>query len=261
MTDVTAIITGHREGLICGPSIASAQEAIGHACQQGIAVEAIVVLDAPDDLSISMFQDCQSWCRKLVVTDYRDPALTRNRGVREAEGRFITFLDADDLWSFNWIARAYSLCSASDKEVVIHSEINVIFGGTSQLWLHVDSESPYVDLNYLQIGNYWDALAFARRDTYLTHPFQKNDFDAGFGHEDWHWNCLTIAAGITHWPAPGTVHMKRRRKGSQSAHANDKDVVPWRNPVSAYDWPGGRGQREFCSGPVEAEAHRRHAFR
>jgi hypothetical protein len=42
---VSAIITGHRERLLCGPSIKSCQQAADHARNAGICVETIVVLD------------------------------------------------------------------------------------------------------------------------------------------------------------------------------------------------------------------------
>lgn len=240
MTKVSAIMTGHREGLLAGPSIASFREAINEARARKIDVETLVVLDRPDATTLSMFENVGEWCDRLVQTDYGDPGLSRNRGVAEAKGSHITFLDADDLWSFNWIFAAHDFQKEAGEQAILHSEMNVIFGGARQIWIHADSESPNFDPGYLQIGNYWDALVFAPRATYLAYPFEKNDLNSGYGHEDWHLNCVTLVDGYSHRPVPHTVHFKRRRGGSQSAAANDKDVIPWPTSINDFNWIDAR---------------------
>lgn len=224
---ISAILTGHSEGLLSGPSIASFREAIDFARGQGISVEPIVILDRPSALTREMFMDAKSWGGTLFTTEFGDPGLARNHGVVQATGDFVTFLDADDLWSFNWLAAAHALCVRESRDVIAHSQLNMIFGRERAYWLHVDSEHPDFDPGYLQIGNYWDALSFAPRHIFQEIPFHKNELSTGYGHEDWHWNCLTLSKGYPHKPVQDTVHMKRRRLGSQSARANSSDVVPW----------------------------------
>jgi hypothetical protein len=93
----------------------------------------------------------------------------------------------------------------------------MVFGDDRNLWWHIDSEGPFFNPEYLAWGNYWDAMSFARTSTYRQFPFRRNDLKLGFGHEDWHWNAMTIAANVPHKPAPETMHFKRRRPGSQMA--------------------------------------------
>lgn len=227
MPDVTAIINGHREGLLGGPSIASFQEARAHAAANGLTTEAVIVLDRADALTLRVFQQADLAGARIFETDFGDPGLARNFAALRAEGQHVTYLDADDMWSFNWITEAHRFVSSQSRPVVAHSEMNIVFGDVSNIWIHADSDADGFDPTYLAIGNYWDAMCFTLRQIMLDHPFKANDLKAGYGHEDWHFNNATLLAGIAHRPVPGTVHMKRRRAGSQMARCSQNDVVPW----------------------------------
>ena len=242
MIDISAIITGHREGLLAGPSIASFDAAIANARDSGLNVEPIVVLDRCDDLTRSIFEDGPDRGYLILQGDGGDPALARNQGVAAASGRFVSFLDADDLWSSNWLTRSYAFCVEASRPTIGHSECNIVFGKVSHVWFHLDSEAPGFDLDTLRVENYWDALCFADRRILLDSPYVQNDVAAGYGHEDWHWNCVTLARGISHRPVPGTVHAKRRRDGSQSTRCTQNDVVIWPNAITKYAFrmPGDR---------------------
>jgi hypothetical protein len=227
MTQISAIMTAHREGVLSGPSIGSFREAIGYAREQGISVEPIIVLDRPDALTRTMFSETGTWGALVIETDFGDPGLARNHGISLASGHYATFLDADDLWSFNWLAAAYKFCIAAGQPVIAHSQLNIGFNCNHNFMLHVDSDCQKFDINYLQIGNHWTALSFALRDIYINFPFRKNELESGYGHDDWHWNCVTLSQGFLHQPVPDTVHMIRRRQKSQSLHADTHDAMPW----------------------------------
>ncbi|MEV8468156.1 glycosyltransferase family A protein [Fluviibacterium sp. DFM31] len=226
MTDISAIVTAHREGLLAGVTARSALEAIAHATATGISTEIIVVLDRPDDLTRDVLANCLDADIRIVETDFGDPGLARNAGIEAAGGTCATFLDGDDLWSENWLTAAFALSTAR-PEAVIHSQCNIVFGGERNVWWHVDSEGDLFDPDYLRWTNYWDAMSFARTATYRDTPFRANDLKNGFGHEDWHWNVQTVAKGIPHKPAPGTLHFKRRRSDSQMANVAKHDASIW----------------------------------
>ena len=233
--DVTAVLTTHAEGALLGPSLASFEQAIEVARRTGLVVEGMIVVDRPDEATRLFFAGAQI-PHRTIETDVGDPGLARNAAVSAASGSYISFLDGDDLWSENWLVVGYQLCQPDPKLVVAHSEVNVIFGESRQMWWHVDSRRPGFDSSYLRTANYWDAMSFGARIIYNRFPFVANDVKVGFGHEDWHWNCVTLASGIDHRPAIGTVHFKRRRRGSQMALCQAVNAVPWVNPVSSYGW-------------------------
>lgn len=231
MTSVSVIVNFHREGLFAGPSITSLEDALAAAKSAGICVDVILVLDRPDDITRNVVSQAARWPHTLHETDLGDPGLARNFGVERATGEYVTFLDGDDLWGDNWLVQATTFCAAQRTTVIAHSAINVIYGADQFVWVHTDSTAPATDLAYLEIANYWDAMSFGKRQIYRNFPFVKNDLRRGYGHEDWHWNCQTILAGLPHRPVPGTVHFKRRRLGSQSDVANRSDVIPWPSGV------------------------------
>lgn len=233
--DITAIMTCHAEGILSGPALASFQQAINHARAHGISVEPLVVIDRPTQATTWQFSNPPDGLQ-VLKTDLGDPGLARNAGTKIAKGRFVSFLDGDDLWCQDWLTAAYMFCLPHDGPVVAHSECNIVFGEVRLVWWHTDSRDSSFDADYLRLGNYWDAMSFCERDILLKYPFIVNNLAAGLGHEDWLWNCETLAAGIDHRPVPGTVHFKRRRKGSQMALCDAAGAVVRENPICSYQW-------------------------
>lgn len=234
MPEISAILTCHREGLLLGPSLRSFQQAIEHARAGGLSVEPIVVLDRADPITRAMVDAHDHDLAGVHEIDANDPALSRNHGALRATGTFVSYLDGDDLWGFNWLLDAYRFCAAQTVPVIAHSQVNVVFGDARGLWWHPDSLSPGTDIDFQRIGNYWDAMCFTTRAVALDQPYRANDIAAGYGHEDWYWNNITLAAGIAHRPVPGTVHMKRRRPHSQMARCWARGAVPFASALSRY---------------------------
>ncbi|KQU84994.1 hypothetical protein ASC78_06350 [Variovorax sp. Root318D1] len=233
--DITAVLNGHKEGLLAGPALTSFERAIGLARDAGLEVEGMIVLDRPDAATRLQFASVESRY-EIVVTDHGDPGLARNSAVAAANGIFTSFLDGDDLWSPNWLVAAHQLCADEPEVTVAHSEVNIVFGEQRLLWWHIDSRSAIFDPDFLRFNNYWDAMAFAATDIFRRHPFAATNLQLGYGYEDWHWNCATLNAGIDHRPALGTAHFKRRRKVSQLAMTNAANSIALPTPLSSYGW-------------------------
>lgn len=80
----------------------NSRETLGSAlqsiAQQTVPIaETIVVDDGSSDGTAEWVQEAFGWVR-LIRTPNRGPSLARNRGIAEASGDWIAFLDADDEW-------------------------------------------------------------------------------------------------------------------------------------------------------------------
>lgn len=226
-TDISVIITAHREGLLAGVSARSALAAVTHARANGLTCEFVVVLDNANVETGSILRHALSHESALFIeSNHGDPGLSRNHGVDVASGRNCAFLDADDLWSENWLSASADM-NKRRPDAILHSACIVDFGNNRGVWWHPDSELALCDLGYLDWMNCWDALSFLRSDLFRQYPMTANDMSLGYGHEDWLWNRETLDAGIPHKPVPGTIHFKRKRGGSQSLLVYEMAGVPW----------------------------------
>jgi glycosyltransferase involved in cell wall biosynthesis len=77
-------------------------------------LEAIIVDDGSTDRTPAIAQGYGAPVR-YVRQENAGPAAARNRGVAEARGELITFLDADDLWHPEKVARQHAVLAADPR--------------------------------------------------------------------------------------------------------------------------------------------------
>jgi len=221
--DITAILTLHNEGFLSGPTICSFFNAINYAEKSSsLKIESIFVLDSPDSRTSEYIETIKLNNKKLkvLVTEFKDQGLARNYAVKKSSGRYVAFLDGDDLWSKNWLSQAYEVCEKKPNQIIAHPEFNWFFEENSNLFIHADQESKNFNIDLLRNCNYWDALCLSPRNAYLEIPFCDRRVSDGFAYEDWHWNCATIEHGYIHKSVENTILFKRRRKVSQTIIAS-----------------------------------------
>ncbi len=214
MMDISAIINLHGEGDMAASSLESLYRATDVAGKQGVSVELIAALDRPDEATLKAVRACARPGLRILQLDKGDLGASRNAAVSTAAGEWVAFLDGDDLWDRQWLAEAFRAASADPRDVIWHPEVNVYFGETPSLLVHMDMEDEAFDLAALAAGNYWTALCFTRRRILERTPYPETDLNKRVGFEDWGWNIAAIAAGNLHKVVKGTGHAIRTRPGS-----------------------------------------------
>jgi glycosyltransferase involved in cell wall biosynthesis len=214
--DITAVINGHNEGLLAPSSLRSMVSSAKTAGQNGITVEFLAILDKPDRLTLEVFEEfAQAIPQFRVVTvELGDLGYARNTGAQMAGGEWTAFLDADDIWSDNWLTVAYQAAEADKREVVWHPEVNVYFGVSPHIFVHADMDDPNFNLATLAYTNPWTSLSFVSTDFVRRVPYTGTHLREYIGYEDWSWNVDAIGQGAIHKTARGSAHAIRTKHTS-----------------------------------------------
>lgn len=209
--DITVVLNAHNEGILAHPTVLSLHQAKLHAERHGLTVEVIIVQDKPSPETLEYFNECKVLDFTTLRVSFADCGLSRNAGAQAATGKWIAFLDADDLWCASWLTACHESAVTDPRDIVWHPEANQYFATEPYIFVHVDMEDPSFDLLTLMTNNYWTSLSFARRELYLSYPYPPTHLDTQLGYEDWSWNALTISQGILHKIVPATMHFLRQK--------------------------------------------------
>ncbi len=228
--DVSVVLTAHGEGRLAHRSVRSAQRTMAPARELGVRIEFLAILDSPSPETRAYFERHRSAFDAIHEVAFRDLARTRNAGVERSLGRYVAFLDADDLFSESWIDAAFRMAERLGGErgrSVLHPSHIVEFGNRLGIFEGCDGTDPGFDSLALLQGNYWTAMVFVAREVARAIPYEDSIVGSGFGYEDWHWNCETVAAGVVHRVVPGTAHfIRRKEEGSLLvAHTKARAVI------------------------------------
>ncbi len=239
---ISVIIPAHKEGRLIHRTIRSAVRAGEFARKKGVASEIIIVPDKADEKTLAYLSQYEAGSIRLEPVNYGDLGLTRNHGVKLAKGKYIAFLDGDDLFGKNWLAAMFEYLEkkAPSLNIIVHPQYNIVFENENTIWKQVSSSGPEFFAGNLIENNYWDANCAAKKEIFSDNPYEATTYDGAFGYEDWHFNCETLSRGIEHHIISGTVNfIRKKRTGSLLGKTNhEKKII---RPSKLFD------REYFCS--------------
>lgn len=212
-TGITAVVTFHREGLVAHRSLGSILRSCLRAESAGVQNRLVIVLDNADDETRRVVERHPLLRRndQIFHLSCGDVAHSRNYGVSKSTSKYVAIFDGDDHVCANWLEAAYFRAVSVGDHSVVHPRMVLTFGASSLIRTQPDQSEEKIEALGLLTVNFWNVCVLASRKIFIETPYVSTGRASGFGFEDWHWNCETIAAGCLHVTAPKTVYFERRK--------------------------------------------------
>jgi hypothetical protein len=229
--DITVVLTCHSEGTLVHRTLRALEKAKQYAEARGATVEILAVLDRPTAKTKEYFSspDIPKRWDRVVISDCGDAGMARNFGVTQAAGDYIAIWDGDDIVCENWLGECFTFLKSvpHPENSVLHSQWLLTFGRYWAAWQQFSQDDPQCYISNYLTHNYWSALCFAHRSVFEKVPYVYADHTKGFGFEDMHWNCETLALGYHHYAVPETTHFVRLKETNSRnlTHMQNRVVV------------------------------------
>ncbi|MBR1569649.1 MAG: glycosyltransferase family 2 protein [Bacteroidales bacterium] len=210
--------------------------------------ECLIVENGSTDGSlhvVNAFCDADSRFVPVVFSENMGVAAARNRGVELAEGKYILFLDADDLIAPHYMADAVAALEAD-------AALSVVYGKGERFGAETTWDLPPFSMETMLASNC----------LYISCFFRKADaaaFDPAFktGYEDWDF-WLSLLENVPGEPGvlqlPSVCFYYRTRKRSRNRGVTDEALKEIRRRL----WEKHKGlyARYFCD-PLQTVEYRR----
>lgn len=151
-------------------------------------IEVIVVVDKPDQDTVSAVQSVHDPRLKLIVNPYSwTGAGARNAGADRAAGEWIAFLDDDDEWLPNKLERQIAFASGR-APALVSCLSRIVTPTATYIWPQViyDNQGP-LDEYLFDRRSLFGASPIIQTSSYLLphQLFDKVQFDEECPHDDW----------------------------------------------------------------------------
>ncbi|WKA47195.1 glycosyltransferase [Geobacillus zalihae] len=194
--------------------------------------EIIIVNDgSTDEMSLNLLEEIRKKDNPIIkIIDLKNKGLAnaRNVGAMNAEGEFITFLDADDLVDPSFYAKAIDILNTYQNVSFVYSWLEY-FGESKGVWATFNAEFPY-----LLCQNMLSAFAVVRKEDFINFGLNKIELEYGLeDYEGWLSMCANGCVGIS---IPETLVKYRVRKDSMARQFNPdmlkylRSIISDRNP-------------------------------
>ena len=133
-------------------------------------LEVLLVDDGSTDDSVAVIESYNNPCFRVFRQQNAGPAKARNRGLQEAKGRFVAFLDADDYWGNSYIEKTVAFLGQHEECVAVNVVCkNIAVSGNSY---NPNSFVKEEGIGYVK----------NEANRYVSHPFVLHDFYTYWAH-------------------------------------------------------------------------------
>lgn len=238
MTDLSLVVTAHNETVVAGPTMRSADLAVEAARDRGFSVEQIIALDKATEATTDYFSQPRfdHWQRRVMHEG--DLGRVRNALIPDTAGDYIAFLDADDLFSENWLAEALTTVKAGaerGERLIASPELEVLFDRNLASVRNLEQDSPLFTPYFLYLRGYYDSLCVAPRQAHLEVPYVHRDIPNGLAYQDFQFAIETMSRGWKHVIVKDTIIFKRRRDNSLVVESSARKAIVRSLPEMAID--------------------------
>lgn len=156
-------------------------QAVNSVRAQNVDWELIIINDRSPDNVMDVLKQYKDDSRIRIITNEENcgPAQSRNRGVTQAKGEYIAFLDSDDYWTSDKLSRQLQVMEETDCVLCCTArELVSTDGKTMGRVIPVDSELTYKKLLY---GNQINCSSvLVKKEAMQKYPMSHSD-----SHEDY----------------------------------------------------------------------------
>lgn len=235
--DLSIIVTAHSEGILLHKTLASIKRACKLLDENRVNWELLIHADNPTPNMESYLTAHAKLLKNFTIyrNNFGDLGSSRNFAVGKASGKYVTFIDADDLMSERWLIDAYRFLERHTLgEYIAHTELTVEFGASDSVVRKYGETDKTTDTLLSVFANRWNSIIMLPRVLALEEPYAPNS--PGYGYEDWHLNCRFINRGIHNILIPETVIFVRRKDlNSEWLRQKQSRAVLHMNPLFAFE--------------------------
>ena len=220
---ISCVVTFHAEGYLAHKTLLSINKCRDY--YEKVArkrCQIVAVIDCGTKLTTTVVKGFSKFTENdlILETNFGDPSLARNFGIKNSISDSIAIMDGDDLYSISYLKAMAEVCF-KEKNLIAHPAYIVNFGQINYCWKVASNEFEYSSEGYEFFErNLYPSCVLALKEVFESNPYLPSQ--QGFGLEDWLWNANALAKGFKHVVAEEAV-LYYRRKSSGSRNASDEN--------------------------------------
>ena len=213
--DVSVCLFARSERTRLYASVTSVIRSIERAEQEGLAIDLLGVLCNSSGPTESRLCEIMGPRWRNLRLDGSSLGMARRSAALASKGHYVTYLDAGDVWSENWIVAAIAAASSRPgpavwrHEAVLQSGDDYYHDPENYTCTFQPDECQGFDYAAMLGENPFATSFLTQQEILAAVPFPCEDTERGWDSPDWWWNCNVVSEGYHHRIVPETFLYRR----------------------------------------------------